>query len=170
MDDGVIRRLRAIAKRHPAEVWMDEAVAERILGSPALVQLLADLELFGEREQSRREEIGQVGGGHEMNLGFVFLERCMSLRDSWEQLPKVPERKARARAVKLSGYLSSLADWLEKNGLMPEQINAVAGDMSSVVAALEEECWRALKTDQLCSLKIDQGWKPGALAPGVFGL
>jgi len=31
-------------------------------------------------------------------------------------------------------------------------------------------CWRALKTDQLCSLKIDQGWKPGALAPGVFGL
>ncbi|MBY8965726.1 hypothetical protein KHP57_08390, partial [Algiphilus sp. NNCM1] len=32
------------------------------------------------------------------------------------------------------------------------------------------ECWRALKTDQLCSLKIDQGWKPGALAPGVFGL
>jgi len=34
----------------------------------------------------------------------------------------------------------------------------------------EDTCWRALKTDQLCSLKIDQGWKPGALAPGVFGL
>lgn len=25
-----------------------------------------------------------------------------------------------------------------------------------------KKCWRALKTDQLCSLKIDQGWKPRA--------
>jgi hypothetical protein len=28
-------------------------------------------------------------------------------------------------------------------------------------------CWRSLKTDHLCSLKIDQGWKPRAAAPGV---
>ena len=31
-------------------------------------------------------------------------------------------------------------------------------------------CWRSLKTDHLCSFKIDQGWKPGASAPGALGL
>ena len=31
-------------------------------------------------------------------------------------------------------------------------------------------CWRALKTDHLCSLKIDQGWTPRAVALGVVGL
>jgi len=29
------------------------------------------------------------------------------------------------------------------------------------------DCWRSLKTDHLCSLKIDQGWKP---REGSFGL
>jgi hypothetical protein len=28
-------------------------------------------------------------------------------------------------------------------------------------------CCRALKTDQVCALKIDQGRKPGAIAPGA---
>jgi hypothetical protein len=38
------------------------------------------------------------------------------------------------------------------------------------LSGIAQECWRSPKTDHLCALKIDQGWKPGATAPGVFGL
>jgi hypothetical protein len=63
--------------------------------------------------------------------------------------------------------------WREARHLpIPEQLNPTeyAEHITPMVLLSINTCWRALKTDQLCSLKIDQGWKPGALAPGVFGL
>jgi hypothetical protein len=31
-------------------------------------------------------------------------------------------------------------------------------------------CWRSPKTDHLCALKIDQGWKPRERSLGVVGV
>lgn len=69
--------------------------------------------------------------------------------------------------VELMSARDAAEDAAASRNILRKELQRHLAQQNFVLVSDTLECWRSLKTDHLCSLKIDQGWKPRAAAPGV---